>query len=104
MDAKENKTIEQILAEVKSYNEEALAEDKMLKDLEATYIEEDALKNGTLDPQIAAQLYEKKRLATERRRQLIRERIAMSSSDKVQFIHPKPVPDINDLSHKRVAV
>lgn len=104
MDAKENKTIEQILAEVKSYNEEALAEDKMLKDLEATYIEEDALKNGTLDPQIAAQLYEKKRLATEMRRQLIRERIAMSSSDKVQFIHPKPVPDINDLSHKRVAV
>ena len=41
MDAKENKTIEQILAEVKSFNEEALAEDKMLKDLEATYIEED---------------------------------------------------------------
>lgn len=104
MDAKENKTIEQILAEVQSYNEEALAEDKMLKDLEATYIEEDALKNGTLDPQIAAQLYEKKRLATEMRRQLIRERIAMSSSDQVQFIHPKPVPDINDLSHKRVAV
>lgn len=103
MDAK-NKTINQILAEVKGYNEEALAEDKMLKDLEATYIDEDALKNGTLDPQIAAQLYEKKRLATEMRRQLIREKIAMSSSDKVQFIHPKPVPSINDLSHKRVAV
>ena len=99
-----NKTIDQILAEVKSYNDEALAEDKMLKDLEATYIEEDALKNGTLDPQIAAQLYEKKRLATEMRRQLIRERIAMSSSDQVQFIHPKPVPSITDNSFKRVAV
>lgn len=104
MSENENKTIEQILAEVKSYNDEALAEDKMLKDLEATYIEEDALKDGTLDPQIAAQLYEKKRLATEMRRQLIREKIAVANSDKVKFIHPKPIPTINDLSQKRVAV
>lgn len=104
METKENKTISQILADVKDYNEEALAEDKMLKDLEATYIDEEALKDGTIDPQLAAQLYEKKRLATEMRRQLIREKIAMAGSDKVKFIHPKPVPAINDMSHKRVAV
>ena len=104
METKENKTISQILTDVKDYNEEALAEDKMLKDLEATYIDEEALKDGTIDPQLAAQLYEKKRLATEMRRQLIREKIAMAGSDKVKFIHPKPVPAINDMSHKRVAV
>ena len=41
------KTLGEILEEVKEFNEEALAEDKLLKDLEATYIDEEALKDGT---------------------------------------------------------
>ncbi len=99
-----DKTLDEILQEVKGFNEEALAEDKMLKDLEATYLDEDALKDGALDAQALALLYEKKKLATEMRRELIKSRIDMAGSDKVQFIHAKPTPKIQDSDHKRVAV
>jgi len=98
------KTLDAILQEVKPINDEALAEDKMLKDLEATYLDEEALKDGTLDPQSMALLYERRKLATEMRRQLIRERISMAGSEKVQFIHPRPVSSVKDNTHKRIAV
>lgn len=98
------KKLDEILQEVKSFNEEALAEEKMLKELEATYLDEEALKDGTLDPQSMALLYERRKLATEMRRQLIRERISMAGTDKVQFIPPKPAPSIKDDSFKKVAV
>ncbi len=98
------KTLGEILEEVKEFNEEALAEDKMLKELEATYLDEEALKDGALDPQSLAQLYEKKKLATEMRRQLIKSRIDMAGSDKVQFIHARPTPRVQDESLKKVAV
>lgn len=98
------KTLGEILEEVKEFNEEALAEDKLLKDLEATYIDEEALKDGTLDPQTLAQLYEKKKLATEMRRQLIKSRIDMAGSDKVKFVHARPAPRVQDESLKKVAV
>lgn len=98
------KTLDAILQEVKPINDEALAEDKMLKDLEATYLDEEALKDGTLDPQSMALLYERRKLATEMRRQLIRERISMAGSEKVQFIHPRPVSSVKDNTHKKIAV
>lgn len=99
-----DKTLEDILQEVKEFNEKALEEDKMLRDLEATYLDEDAVKDGTLDSQAVSQLYEKKRLAVEMRRKFIKSHIEMAHSDKVRFIHAKPVPNARDSGKKKVAV
>ena len=102
--AAKNKTINDILEEVREYNEEALREDKLIRELEATAIDDAAIVDGQIDPALVAQLYQKKRLATEMRRQLIKERIEMAGSDKVRFIHAKPTPTLSDSEPKRVAV
>ena len=102
--AAKNKTINDILEEVREYNEEALREDKLIRELEATAIDDAVIVDGQIDPALVAQLYQKKRLATEMRRQLIKERIEMAGSDKVRFIHAKPTPTLSDSEPKRVAV
>jgi len=99
-----NQTLEEILKKVKSVNDEALAEEAMLKELEATALDDEALANGTLDPQTAAQLWQRRQQATEMRRQLIKDRIKLAGADNVQFLHARPKPTISDESNKRVAV
>ena len=99
-----NKTIDQILEEVKEYNEEALAEDKAIKDLEATYIDDEIIVDGTLDSAAAMQMYQRKKMATELLKMQRRTQIGTAYSKKVQFIHAKPTPTLNDSDPKRVAV
>ena len=104
MTDQKNKTIDQILEEVKEYNEEALAEDKAIKDLEATYIDDEIIVDGTLDSAAAMQMYQRKKMATELLKMQRRTQIGTAYSKKVQFIHAKPTPTLNDTDPKRVAV
>lgn len=99
-----NQTLEEILDRVKSINDEALAEDAILKELESTALDDESLANGTIDPQTAAQLWQRKQMATEMRRKLIKERIQLAGADNVQFLHARPKPTISDESNKKVAV
>lgn len=97
-------TLNDILNAVKAEDEAALAEEAMLKELESSAIDDALLKEGNIDDIAMAQSWEKRRAAIEMRRQLIKDRIRMSSSDDVQFIHAKKAVGVKAPGPKKVAV
>jgi len=99
-----NKTLNDILISVKAEDEAALAEEALLKELESSAIDDSLLKEGNIDDIAMSQSWEKRRAAVEMRRQLIKERIRMSNSDDVQFIHAKKDVGVKAPGPKKVAV
>jgi len=98
------KTLNEILESVKAEDEAALSEEALLKELESSVIDDALLKDGSIDDIAVAQSWEKRRAAVELRRQIIKDRIRMASSNNVEYIHANKDFGVKAPGPKKVAV